>query len=105
MRYGALVRAIPIWQLMLSAESRSYPWHRQNLAEPHAHDAILRRFRWAGQSVDHRAGALCGGALQQTGIGQMLSDAISGHQHFVAAERPFLVTVFVGGAQGSATVP
>lgn len=67
-------------------------------------DAIRPALADAGQILlIIAAGAAFGGALQQTGIGQMISEAISGHQHFVLPIA-FLVTVFVRGAQGSATV-
>ncbi len=49
------------------------------------------------------AGAAFGGALQQTGIGQVIEGAIAGRGAYVLPIA-FLVTVFVRGAQGSATV-
>ncbi len=49
------------------------------------------------------AGAAFGGALQQTGIGQLIAGAIAGRGHFVLPIA-FLVTAFVRAAQGSATV-
>jgi len=49
------------------------------------------------------AGAAFGGALQQTGIGTAIQEAIKDHVQYVLPIA-FLVTVFVRGAQGSATV-
>lgn len=49
------------------------------------------------------AGAAFGGALQQTGIGQVIEGVIAG-RGYVVLPIAFLVTVFVRGAQGSATV-
>ncbi len=49
------------------------------------------------------AGGAFGGVLQQTGIGQIIESAVAGHEHFVLPIA-FLVTAFVRGAQGSATV-
>lgn len=49
------------------------------------------------------AGGAFGGALQQTGIGQVIESAVADKRHFVLPIA-FLVTAFVRGAQGSATV-